>query len=204
MILTLAALTMATQTGDAARPVYFPADYTQPRLICDPMRPERRMAALNADEVGYYTRHLAAAQEPSLAPAGKRAGEAIRFTWLRSFHAPVTVRIETSGKTAKLIAREMSGRGGYDAGTVARTAERALTEAETSQLKALIKTSDLDSLPAKQCEQEVKLDGAHWLFEHAGPRTYRLVDRQSPVNGQVRALGLFMLGLTGWTYQNIY
>lgn len=204
----LAMMAMAADTAGTPATVYFPPDYTQPRIICDPMRPDRREPALDGRQITSYRLHLTAAQEPTLAPAEKRTAgtpdEVLRFTWLPSFHPPVFVRVETRGKTSRLIAKTLRERRGSADNGVARTAERDLTATELRDLKALVKASDLDSLPAKQCMDEgVQLDGANWLFEHAGPRDYRLVERWNPNGAPLRALGEYMLKLTGWEFTQI-
>lgn len=203
LVASSSAAVAAGTAAEAGGPAYFPADYTQARIICDPMRPDRREPALAASQAAYYARYLMAAQEVPLASEGKRvpgaAPEVIRFTWLRSLHRPVTVRIDLRGKAAHLVARQLSGRAGHDPGTIAETATRDLGAAEVQQLRSLLKASDLDSLPPKQCDDRVTMEGARWLFEHAGPKSdYRLVDRAGPRSGPLHALGLFMLGLTGW------
>ena len=62
----------------------------------------------------WYSSQLAAAAEPSLytgLQAPQPEGNAtLRFTWLRSFHHPVTIRIETTGPGRhRLVAKELSG-----------------------------------------------------------------------------------------------
>src|SRR5687768_4530953 len=78
-------------------PAYFPASLGEPAIRCPAADPARLQPLLSDFERDWYSRQLAAAGEPSLYLASRSApGPAtLRFTWLRTFHAPVFIRIET-------------------------------------------------------------------------------------------------------------
>lgn len=163
----------------------------------------------------WYSSHLRAAREPRLggeAPPNAVDGLGVlRFTWLRSFHAPVMVRVEaTADAGLHLTAKELSGAGGYDPGRIARRLERRLSAEEQARLLAFLnETRVLDLPPSDACpvaengDLIIHGDGAHWIIEANGPLGYRYVDRWS-AEPPVRDLGLHLIGLTGWTYDRVY
>ena len=164
----------------------------------------------------WYSRHLRAAGEPRLGGAAPRhevSGVGVlRFTWLRTFHAPVMVRVEaTADGGLTLIATELTGAGGYEPGGIARRLERSLSAEETAQLAAMITQTDvLELTPSNDCPMIdentiiVGADGARWIIEANGSTGYRYVNRWSPEDGPVRDLGLHLVALTGWSYDSVY
>lgn len=163
----------------------------------------------------WYSSHLRAAREPRIggaAPAHEVDGLGVlRFTWLRTFHAPVMARVEArTDDGLRLTATELSGAGGYDPGRISRQVERRLSADEAGQLIALLNQTRVLDLPSSNdCPVEengdliIHGDGAQWIIEANGPAGYRYVDRWS-ADGPVRDLGLHLLGLTGWTYDRVY
>lgn len=185
---------------DRAGTAYFPQALRATTLRCGLFGPGARREVMGEHTVGWYGKHLAAAGE---APLFRSAGPSLRFTWLRTSHAPLVVRLDTATDGAvTMTATELSGHGGYEPGTVARRIERRLTAEETAALaRVLEETAVLKQAPAN-CK--LGLDGAQWVVEAVGPDGYRFVDRQSPEKGPVRAFGLHLIGLTGWIYDSIY
>ena len=183
---------------------YFPASFATPSVSCRPgSRPQPILTNFQAD---WYARQLRAAGEPSLARAvsERRAPgvETLRFTWLRTFHHPVVIRIETARGRSHLVAKEMSGRGGYDPGEIARQLDRALSATEARALDALLVRARLFAGTPRNCS--FGLDGAQWLFEGVDAGGYHFLDRWSPEDGPAREVGTFLLGLTGWSFDAIY
>ena len=156
-----------------------------------------------------YSRHFRAAKEPSLYLASLKAARSgrriVRFTWLRSFHPPVFVRIEwdNQGK-ARLIAKQMSGAGGYDPGVIAKRLDRPLSGNSAHQIESVIEQTRLFDLPPQECSPYFHVDGADWTVEGVDSRGYHFVIRGSPRNGVVRRIGDMMLRVTGWKFDPIY
>ena len=48
------------------------------------------------------------------------------------------------------------------------------------------------------------LDGAQWLVETVDDRGYRFDKEWSPNDGDIRRVGLALLGLTGWKIDPVY
>lgn len=177
---------------------YFPPALFQQTVRCGFSWRKRRV--LNEFEDGWYSKHLQAAGErPLLFATG--SPETLRFTWLRSFHPPVIVRVEwASTGAATLTATMLSGAGGYEPGEVSNTISRTLKQDEVERLLILRQAALRE--PPVDCT--MMLDGARWVVEAAGPGGYHYVNRQSPETGPVRELGLALLSFTGWDFEPTY
>jgi hypothetical protein len=201
---------IALAAAGTPRGSFFPPALTEARRICPPiggrMKPFRQ-PVIGDTENPWFSGQLRAAREPSLyamSRARSHAGkDTIRFTWLPSFHHSVIVRIDRSGSSARLIAKQLSGHGGYAPGDIARTVDRPLTSAERRELADLLDREQLFAQTVDPCEMP-GLDGAEWLFEDARGNGYRFVKSWSPGQGPARNFGMFMLRLTGWKFANIY
>jgi hypothetical protein len=181
---------------------YFPTVADSAGARCDP-------EGISESHDQWYSKHLRAAGEPSLFEASRSprppGAATYRFTWLRSFHHPVVIRVETgSNGEARLIAKELSGHGGYGPGEIRRHMQRKLSPDETRRLGSALAATRLLTWPARDCSGIIGLDGAHWIVEARDRTGYHLVDRWSPERGPMREVGELMLGLTGWQYGDVY
>jgi hypothetical protein len=131
----------------------------------------------------YYTKYLAAMKEPSLQPKEKETeGWSLRFTWLRTFHKPIAVRLWKDGDEIQMRAVRMSGKGGYDPGKVEKEVVRKLTVEERKQMEPLLESKDLWK-PLTKDEDALTsggLDGAPWIFERRTGGTYTMVEYWCP------------------------
>ncbi len=153
----------------------------------------------------WFSRHWRAANEPSLYTQSEKQGvlRSERFTWLRSFHAPVFVRIDwLPNDQIRMTAKELTGRGGYDPGEIARTEQRILSADEGERLEEARDRLRPFQRPAELCGGG--LDGARWILESAEAGNYIYITRWSPEAGPVRAYSLMLLDLTGWRYEHVY
>ena len=85
---------------------------------------------------------------------------------------------------------------------MAKSIDRLLSPAESARLDAMLAQTRVFSLPPKVCM--LGMDGAQWIIEGLDAQGYRLIDRWSPEKGGVRDFGLFLLGLSGWEFGEIY
>ena len=187
-------------------PAYFPAALGEPTVACrwDRSRLQPILSDFTRD---WYSRQLAAAREPSLYRVSRMrrpAGAAtLRLTWLRSFHPPVTIRIETADPhRQRLVAKQMSGAGGYDPGHVAKTLDRPLTADESARLRAMLARTRVFDLARDPCDGGT--DGAQWIFESVDAGGYHYFDVWTPRTGPANELGRFLMGLTGWDFGRVY
>lgn len=185
---------------------YFPDSFGKPAQVCNFKGYPECFATINEVENDWYPRHWDAADEPSLyeqssvpAPAGKST---LRFTWLPTFHHPVIVRIERSGREAQLVAKQLSGEGGYEPGIVERKLTRALSTTEIAKLDAILSTTNVLEQRATDCDGG--LDGSRWIVEGVDRNGYHFVNRWLPQEGPVRDFGDFALNLPGWTFEERY
>jgi hypothetical protein len=188
---------------------YFPASFRQPAGLCVSQRWDGvkvDQSTVSDLEAEWYSVFWRTAQEPSLYLASQQAPtqgqQTYRFTWLRSFHEPMVVRLDLlpSGDM-QLSARRLSGRGGYGAGPIAGRVDRILTPAEADRIERVLLQSDVLKLPPIGCE--IGPDGAVWIIEANDRGTYRYVNRWSPQSGSLREAGLEMLKLTGWSLEPV-
>jgi len=143
--------------------------------------------------------------EPSLAKRSQVQDPAYkatyRFIWLRSFDAPMIVRIEKSRiDTYRLTAIRLSGRGGYDKGEIAERVDRTLTKEEVDRLVPVLERAG--NRPETHCR--LGLDGAGWMFEEQVGSAYSFRRAWTPKDGPVREVGDAMLALLPWDTQPRY
>lgn len=144
----------------------------------------------------WYSKHLKALKEPSLYELSQKDKdvEIYRFLWLRSFHHPISVRIEINKDgTSKLTSKEANGAGGYDPGRLVRNKTVVLDANTTSWFLGRLMESDYWNLPTLERKDTVGVDGAQWVIEAVKDGKYHVVDRWSPENGAVRSLGIDMM-----------
>ncbi|NML07780.1 hypothetical protein [Sphingomonas sp. G-3-2-10] len=203
--LTWSLAQIALSSAEMPPDPYFPPALATTPLSCrDNGRP---MPILSDFENGWFSKHLRAAQEPSLYVAARKPPSGddfiLRFTWLRTFHAPVVIRVEpVPGGGFRLAARQLSGAGGYDPGKIAKRVDRAMTAAEVQGLRGVMaRNAIFDQAPAN-CE--LGMDGSEWIIEGVDRAGYRFFKRWSPDDGAIRAVGLHLIGLSGWSFKDVY
>jgi hypothetical protein len=159
-------------------------------------------------EVGWYSGQLSAAEEPSLyleaKDPGQRYSKSYRFTWLRSFHVPITVRIDEAANGQMLMtAKRLTGKGGYEPGKVGAIIHRSLSPTEVTEFRRISIANNEIKLDPVDCSI-MGMDGAQWILETRIGSEYHYVIRWSPQKGLVRETGLYLLKLTGWSISPIY
>jgi hypothetical protein len=203
---SLVAAALGVGAFAAAADEYFPPQLLRSTVTCEfGGRPSPPRPIISEQEAAGYSKHLRAAAEGSLYLASKSTDRtrSYRFTWLRTFHAPVIVRVdEAADGQLRLTAKQLSGKGGYEPGEVAQRLQRPLSGEETTRFKAaLAELRPFDGAP-NGCD--LGLDGAGWVLESAGPEGYHYVNRFSPRSGPVRDFGLLLVGFTGWSFEQVY
>ena len=189
---------------------YFPDHLrTLAAIPCDGAESGRidHFAPLSDPEIDWYSTQLRAAHEPSLYLASRQPAsphtESYRFTWLRSFHAPVVIRVDRlAGGEMRLTAKRLSGHGGYGPGRIEALVERNLSSTEAAQLERTLSAGRILELAPRDCRDGA--DGASWIFEanHSGDYSYLM--RWTPEDGAVREIGLLLIGFTGWRFDRVY
>ena len=168
----------------------------------------------------WYSKHLKALKEPSLWELSKtQKSETYRFLWLRTFHHPISVRLDVNPNgTSMLTTKTTSGQGGYEPGTLVVNKKRALTKEQTDWFLDRIAELGFWGLPAFEKPHEgigpngektveIGLDGAQWILEGIKDGKYQVTDRWSPNTGPVRTLGIIMvidLAKLKLLYEDVY
>lgn len=160
-----------------------------------------------ADKFTYewYSKHLIALEEPSLFQARKQKGIiSYRFLYLRTFHNPISIRIELDKerKTGTLIYKKTDGKGGYRAGYIEDFKVIKLNENDIKKLLNTFETAYFWRQPIKI--KDYGLDGAQWIIEGVDNGRYHLVDRWSPEDGNIYELGILFIELSGIKPDKIY
>jgi hypothetical protein len=140
--------------------------------------------------------------EPTIATGLSDDRDVFRFLWLRSFHRSVAVRIEKTGTSITLVAKELSGAGGYEPGAIARTDTREFAASEWNELRRLVDRADFWKMPTST--RDLGLDGAEWVLEGRASGVYHVVERWRPERGEYREIGLFLLRLARVNTEPLY
>lgn len=121
----------------------------------------------DAAKSNLYGRQLKALDEPSLSRAGDADVQSYRFTWLRSFHQPVAVRIEVkSDSTGLLFLKVTNGAGGYKPGKLIKNTSRPLSLEQTTKFLTIVDQTRFWDTPSTD-EDAAGVDGAQWIVEGA-------------------------------------
>ena len=210
MVLTLMVLGFAVFASwySGQRTDYFPDSLQTTFAECE-MAPGivERLPAQDEFEADWFSGELSAFGEPSLYRRPSATPRSIRFTWLRSFHDPVVIRVDATGDgRQRMTAKQHPAGLGFVGGpgvSRAREVTRVLSSTETAALQTVVEQAGLFRSPASGCW--CCLDGARWIVESNDPQQgYRYRSRQSPDEGFERQLGLHLLTLTGWNVGPIY
>ena len=189
---------LATACASPARaPAEAPAAYFPPGTFESAVDDE-------AFVVSWYSKHLRALREPSVAALAGKQGHAYRFLWLRTFDAPIALRVNVSPDgSGTLTVKVTSGRGGYEPGTLVTHQRRAMPRAEVRQFVARLSTARFWALPtrepaiAEDGSITVKADGAQWILEGVRRGRYHVVDRWGPESGAYREAALWLVRRAG-------
>ncbi len=160
--------------------------------------------AVDAPARDWYGRIFAKAAEPSLyAKAVRGNADSLRFIWIPTFDPPVTVRIERLRTASPRMVAVRFGRGGAtEPGPIIDRLDRPLSLAEAADLRRRLVASNPLGMASAECDMGV--DGAQWIVERAAGGRYKMIARNSPTSGPIRATGMAMLRLTGWKFADIY
>jgi len=125
-----------------------------------------------------------------------------RFTCLRTFHNPFSIRIDINSDNSVLLTFKMSsGAGGYDPGTLIKDMKIELTKLEVNKL--LMKIDDIKYWNMQSLETKRGLDGSEWLIEGLLNGNYYIVQRWSPKT-TIKDLGSIFIELSKETITNLY
>lgn len=208
VVLTLLVLGAAFFTAwfSTQRTDFFPTRFLSELAACEHWSGERYSQPVMDDFMnGWLSGELSAFQEPSLYRRPRSTPLSVRFTFLRSFHDPIVVRVDTlSDGQRQLTAKQRAVGVVFGSEKPSdRALVRMLNSVESGALDAALERSRIFAKSSRGCAGGV--DGSEWIVEAADPvKGYRYRHKWSPEDGLERDLGLFLLGLTGWNVEPIY
>lgn len=153
----------------------------------------------------WYGKNLKALKEPSIyEERNKKDKQVFRFLWLRTFHNPISIRLEINRNDGSgiLYVKMTDGAGGYEPGKIKEDFKKSIAKDKIAEFLELLKRDNFWQLTTK--ENPSGLDGARWIIEGLQDGKYYLVDRWSPKTGGIRDIGLFLLDLSGLKVEDIY
>jgi hypothetical protein len=101
-----------------------------------------------------------------------------RFTWLRSFHNPIAIRIENNETGVMLYWKLGKGAGGYAPKGLKKSGKKKLSLKKWVKFESLIKNSNFDSLSNEKYTP--MFDGATWTLERKKSDSFKAHDTNSP------------------------
>jgi len=145
-------------------------------------------------ENNWYSGQLAALKEPVIF-SDKSNTEVYRFTWLRTFHNPIAIRIEKQGDKYLLIWKVCNGAGGYGPGKLSTSKQKTITKSEWDEFQNKLKT--IDFWKADTELKNIGNDGSQWILEGKTPNQYHVTDRWTPKSNTLYYVCCdYLIGLT--------
>jgi len=146
-------------------------------------------------------KYLRAMKEPDLEALlrNDRTVAIYRFTWLPSFHNPISVRYETSAKGVIRSTVVLSGPGGYEPGIVALRTTVNLSPARWNYVRSRLGKANFWGLPTHERPQlhSFDTDGDMLIVEGSRIGKYHVVVRQCPPKSPFVELCQAMLFTSG-------
>lgn len=140
------------------------------------------------------THFLQKINEPCLYQNNKIEAQRIfRFTWLRSFHNPVCLRLEDNRGKYTLYWKLLDGAGGYDYGKLTTLKSKTLSENEWSKFLSLFEKANFEDLPNRVYYPMT--DGASWTLEYKTLESFKAHDTNVPSEA-IKECCTYLLGLT--------
>jgi hypothetical protein len=142
----------------------------------------------------WYAKHLRAMNAESLLKkAADKQARAYRFLWLPTFHHSIsvllTVRPDGSGQLSSV---ELSGKGGYEPGSMLATKIVELSKDQVNQFNAMSGIVDFWTAPTVDPQRQGD-DGSEWILEGVKDQKYHVVTRWTPKDGPFRDACLYLL-----------
>ena len=152
----------------------------------------------------WYCKHLNVLEEPSIyEQKSDKSKQIIRFTWLRTFHNPIALRLEINDKgSGTFFIKKSNDAGGYEPGKIIKNEKKEIGKDTVNAIIKSVEDSNLWGLPSKVEEQG--LDGSHWIIELLSNGNYHLIDRWSPKSGPIRKLAISFIELSDLKVKEIY
>lgn len=120
----------------------------------------------------WYSEKLYALKEPLLFNK-KITKEIFRFTWLRTFHNPIAIRIEKENLEYKLYWKVCDGAGGYAPGNLIIDTFKVINQNEWDIFQKKLNKIDYWNMPLGR--GFAGCDGAEWILEGVNSSKYHVI-----------------------------
>ena len=143
--------------------------------------------------IALYSKYLESFREPTLSGISNRGfTSSYRFLWLRSFHKPVSVRLDIRSDGTGIVTIKVGAKPGVSSGGgTILTTTKTLTKQNVDSFRDRIESDGFWKLPS-QVEPVSGPDGARWILEGSKGGEYHVVHRWAPKDGAVRTLCLYL------------
>lgn len=154
----------------------------------------------NTYSEAWYTGYLYVLKEPVLF-TDTTPKEVYRFTWVRTFDNPVSVRIEKNKNSYELYWKQSDGKGGYYPGKLITEKHKKIDKNEWDAFVKMIDQTDFWNL--KTDNNYTGIDGATWILEGKKLTRYHKAEIWSPgSSGKFYQCCDYLLGLTDLKIKN--
>lgn len=126
----------------------------------------------------WFSKHLFAMNEPVI-HLDNSQNEIYRFTWLRTFHNPITIRVEKKGEEYFLFWKVCNGAGGYAPGVLIINRQKTIDKLTWDKFRAMIDKATFWNMAT--IDSDIGgTDGAQWILEGKNQNKYHVTERWSP------------------------
>lgn len=143
----------------------------------------------------HYSANLKGLKEPLI--YDQIQDNIFRFTWLRTNHEPVAIRVQKTGNEILLYWKVSDGKGGYGPGRLKVEGQKEIRKKDWKRLKELLQNAEFWNLTTKEITNVHITGGAHWIYEGVENGVYHVVDRHSTKDKIYLEIGKFLISLTG-------
>lgn len=135
--------------------------------------------------------------------AMNREAETYRFTCLRTFHRPFSIRVSKTGERYKLQRTVLTGKGGYQPGEIEASHASDLSQDKVKALRTLIE--EVGILNMSPFGERGGEDGSVWILEVVKDGKCFYLERWTP-NGStpLRRVGEWLLKEAQWHPKELY
>lgn len=174
-----------------------PSDSTALYFLSKKTQQDSAINSLDSFANSWYSKMLFVLKEPIL-NTYKGNTEIYRFTWLRTFDHPVSVRIEKQNDTVRVFVKVSNGAGGYEPGEIIVDTTFDISISDFINLNKKIDGAGFWQMPT-QNRKNTGRDGSEWIIEGVKDKKYHMVNRWSPVKDShdgFRSIGEFLIAIS--------
>ncbi len=143
----------------------------------------------------WYTNDLKHLKEQAIM-GNPEVDDIFRFTWLRSFDAPVSITLQKTGNEWQLTSRILQYAGNYLPYHVKMISKKP-GAIESYQIYRLFNNIDFEHLPTIDKNEDSGHDGSEWIYEMKYKGRYHFTSRWSSGFGRYRQIGKLLINISG-------